>query len=105
MLKGALSFGVLVAFVSCQSFPGLNLPKGEDCWNSIEVKGKLLCRNTLLEQDDPNYQYDRFLGEDRAGRRQEDKCTNLDDFNRIQKEFIDVKKKYFACKRGPKYCE
>lgn len=104
-----LNVGLLCALctgiASCPRDPQLNLPKGEDCTNSIEVKGKLLCVNTLLDESDPNYQYDRMLGEDRSGRRQEDKCTNIDDFTRIQNDFIDTKKKYLLCKKYPSKCQ
>ncbi len=89
----------------CQNNPELNLPNGEDCVNSIEEDGKLLCVNTFLKPDDPNYQYDRFLGHARDGSRIEDRCTNNSDAVRFQNEFIETKKKYLICKKYPKKCQ
>ena len=90
---------------SCPRNPELNLPDGEDCVNSIEVPGKLICVNTLLDPEDPDYSYDRFLGQNRNGLRIEDRCTNNADATRYQNEFIETKKKYLICKKYPKKCQ
>lgn len=103
ILKGLLFCALLTVFASCQTYPDLNLPIAEECWNSVEQTGKLLCRDERLSPADRVYV--RFLGQGRNGERQEDVTTNSSDFKVVRDELIETKRKYLVCKKYPKKCQ
>lgn len=102
-LNAALCCGFLIACASCRNFPNLSIPKGEICFNSIEIDDLLICEDERLPENER--EYSRFLGKNLRGERVEDVCTNSDDYFNLRKDYIDTKRKYLACKRNPKACQ
>ena len=100
-LKDSLCFALLIVSSSCQTYPELKLPAAEECWNSLEQTGKLLCRDERLPRNERVYT--RFLGQSQVGARIEDVCTNSDDMKVLKNELIESKKKLLSiCRKYPK---
>lgn len=81
----------------------LNIPKTEECWNSIEETGKLLCKDERLPEAEAVYT--RYIGHDRLGNRIEDVTTNSSDFKALRNDYIETKRKYLICQKHPKKCQ
>lgn len=96
-----LCLGLLLVLANkCED--DLGIKKYEECWNSLDEVGKLLCTDLRLPKEERVYT--RHLGQDRLGNRIEDITTNSTDFKALKDDYIDTKKKYLVCKKHPKKC-
>lgn len=94
---------VLLCFVLLTGCNSLKIPYAEECWNSVEDEGLLLCRDDRLPSSERVYT--RRLGRDINGNRIEDVVTNSDDYIRLRTDYIETKRKLEVCKKNPRNCK